>query len=438
MSILSYNVRLAVTFISRFKVVIALGTVLGIFIFFLLRFIIPVLSDYKVETIGMTGRFQKDTLPNDILEMIGDGLTSIDMNGLPIPNLAASWETLDQGTTWTFHLKDIQWHDGKKLESGDINYSFQDVEINRPDDHTIVFKLQEKYSPLPVILSKPVFKKGLLGTGEWKVSKISVVGQYIQKITLVKGREKIIYRFYPTEEQTKLAYKLGEIKKVQDLSSAKPFDTWINSKVEENINTSQVIVIFLNLSESLISEKAFRQALNYAIDKDNYGLTRAISPIQPDSFYYNSQVKRYNYDLDKAKGIISDLPKELKDNLSIKLVSTPGLLGIAEKIVNDWSKIGVNTDLQVTSVVPQDYQAFITTFNIPDDPDQYSLWHSAVTETNITKYKNPRIDKLLEDGRLELNQEERKKIYFDFQKFLLEDSPAVFLFHPVWYNIIRK
>ncbi|MCS7092795.1 MAG: peptide-binding protein, partial [Patescibacteria group bacterium] len=76
-------------------------------------------------------------------------------------------------------------------------------------------------------------------------------------------------------------------------------------------------------------------------------------------------------------------------------------------------------------------------YDIPLDPDQYSLWHSMQTESNISKYANPRIDKLLEDGRVTIDIQERKKIYLDFQRFLLEDAPCVFLYHPEYYSIVR-
>ena len=73
---------------------------------------------------------------------------------------------------------------------------------------------------------------------------------------------------------------------------------------------------------------------------------------------------------------------------------------------------------------------------IPADPDQYTLWHSTQS-TNITGYNSPKIDKLLEDGRKISDKEERKAIYLDFQRFLVEDTPAAFLFHPTVYTIIR-
>ncbi len=123
---------------------------------------------------------------------------------------------------------------------------------------------------------------------------------------------------------------------------------------------------------------------------------------------------------------------------TVKLASTPTLLPLAENIAKYWGEIGIDTSIQVSSVIPDEFQSFLAVFDIPSDPDQYSFWHSTQEQTNITEYKSPRIDKLLEDGRSELNTDERKKIYLDFQRFLVEDSPAIFLYHPKNYNIKRK
>ena len=76
-------------------------------------------------------------------------------------------------------------------------------------------------------------------------------------------------------------------------------------------------------------------------------------------------------------------------------------------------------------------------FNLSKDPDQYPLWHSG-EQTNITKYKNLRIDKLLEDGRKNVDFNTRITIYNDFQKYLIEDTPASFLYFPYEYELIRK
>src|SRR4030042_1430042 len=439
MRTLRYFLRFSLAFLKKFKGLLFLSSILGISIFLILWFLIPRITSDKKVVIGVYGRFQVDTLPNDITNFISKGLTKADSSGLPEPNLASSWDTPDKGKTWVFHLRsDILWHDNKKLISSNINYNFSDVTIEHPDDYTIIFKLNEPYVPFPLIVSRPIFKKGLLGTGDWKVTKISVIGEYVQKLILKKGKEEIIYKFYPTEEQQKFSYKMGEVDRIINLSNITPFDSWNNSLVYDKLNFNQTAVIFFNTQDSLLSEKNIRQALSYAIDKEALGKDRSISPVSSSSFAFNSQVKRYNYDPVRAKEIINDLPKEAKMNLTLKLVSTPALLTVAEKVADNWKNVGIDTQVLVTSVVPSDYQAYLTIYDIPYDPDQYFLWHSTKTHTNITNYKNPRIDKLLEDGRFELNIEERKNIYLDFQRFLMEDSPASFLYYPVWYDIARK
>jgi peptide/nickel transport system substrate-binding protein len=218
-----------------------------------------------------------------------------------------------------------------------------------------------------------------------------------------------------------------------------PFSSWPKVNVIKTINTGEYVAVFFDTQDKTLSDKNLRQALSYAINKDALGAERAISPISVDSWAYNSQVKPYDYDAVKAKQMIDDYKKSAKvDSLSISLTTPPILLAQAESVAKDWQAVGVNVNLQVISNVPTDYQAFMAIFDIPDDPDQYSIWHSTQTATNITHYQNPRIDKLLEDGRSTINIEDRKKIYLDFQRFLVEDSPAAFLYYPTTYTISRK
>jgi peptide/nickel transport system substrate-binding protein len=78
----------------------------------------------------------------------------------PVPGLADSWETSEDGLTWTFHLnKDAKWHDGKPVTSEDVAYTFRRIldeeqglfidyvrqieTIKTPDEHTVVFTTKE-------------------------------------------------------------------------------------------------------------------------------------------------------------------------------------------------------------------------------------------------------------------------------------------------------
>jgi peptide/nickel transport system substrate-binding protein len=97
----------------------------------------------------------------------------------------------------------------------------------------------------------------------------------------------------------------------------------------------------------------------------------------------------------------------------------------------------VQTTIETTDSIPTTFQLFLGDFTVPKDPDQYVLWHSDQVD-NITHYKSLRIDKLLEDGRKTVNVSDRQQIYNDFQKYLVDDAPAAFLYFPYEYTITRK
>ncbi len=133
------------------------------------------------------------------------------------------------------------------------------------------------------------------------------------------------------------------------------------------------------------------------------------------------------------------LKDEQLESLKIT-VNDRQLLSIAEEIKNSWENIiGVPVSVSIENQINLDnYDVLLTYGAITQDPDQYLFWHSTQTNTNITKINNARIDKLLEEGRQQNDQIERKKIYQEFQTFLLEESPAIFLSYPTVYTITRS
>ncbi|MCH7641249.1 ABC transporter substrate-binding protein [Patescibacteria group bacterium] len=437
---LRYFIRLFVAFISRFKGLLLIGVVIGVFLFIVISVVFPLLFARTTQRIGITGRFHTGTLPDFILAQISDGLTAIDETQTVVPNIAGSWETPDKGKTWIFNLREgLLWHDGDKVDSSSIVYEFIDVVIERPDESTISFKLKDVFTPFPAVVSRPTFKKGFIGTGEWRVSKVSLSGSFIQRLTLVDdAKNKIIYKFYPTEDRAKLAFKLGRVDTLVEILEPSPFDKWNNVESSAVYGADRVVTIFFNTGDKYLSDKTLRQALIYAIDKGSIDGPRAISPISPNSWAFNPSVKDYSYDVERAKELLEEVDEALREDLKITLVSSPIMLPAAEKIAEYWREIGIDINVLVSSVVPEEFQAYLTIYDIPEEPDQYAVWHSTQIATNVSSYSSPRIDKLLEDGRAELSLGDRREIYLDFQRFLVEDSPAAFLYHPPVYTIERK
>ncbi len=441
-----YYFRFFKAFVVRFRAILAIGIALGMVFFLALGFAAPRFFSQKIERIGYTGRYTSDALPQEILHLIGNGLTKVNESGNVAGELSSSWEYTEDGKIWIFHLDDKKtWQDGKPVTSDAINYSFDQVKIEKPDSKTINFILKEKFAPFPSVVSKPIFKKGLLGTGTWKVTKLSLVGNYVEYMNLEdKDKNKKIIKFYPTEERTKIAFQLGEIDRIEDILDPEPLSSWKTAALTGSVVSNRYVAVFFNMQDVEFNDndkkdkKAFRQALTYAIDKEALSQNRALGPISPNSWAFNSQIKSYDYDPKRAKELLADIPKAEREKISLKLTTTSNLIKQAEKIAKNWSDIGIKTTVSVVTGIPSDYQAFLATYDSPYDPDQYVTWHSSQMASNISKYASPRIDKLLEDGRLELSQNERRKIYLDFQRYLLEDDPAAFLYHPTSYTITRK
>jgi ABC-type transport system substrate-binding protein len=69
------------------------------------------------------------------------------------------------------------------------------------------------------------------------------------------------------------------------------------------------------------------------------------------------------------------------------------------------------------------------------DPDPFTLWHSSQKRDpglNLALYDNKAADTLLEDARKTLNPIERAQKYNDFQKLVIDDLPALFLYSPYY------
>ncbi len=433
--------RLGLVFIKRYKILLILGFLIGFSSFIFLPYLKPLLPKMKkTETIGIVGRFKASEIPLEIQSLISYGLTKSTPEGKISEGIAYEWKIEDDGKLYIFFLKDdLFWHDGTKVKASDINYNFKDVSLETSGSQVIKFHLKEPFSPFLEVVSQPIFKKGLIGLGPYKVKRIKYSGPYVEMISLTTkdiSKPNLKFRFYPTEEAAKIGFKLGEIQKIKDLSSANEFLNWKNTKISPVLHKNRFVGIFLNTQNPYLAKKNFRQALAYAIPKDEYKEKRALGPISPLSWAYNENVKSYDFNLENAKSLLNKALEGKKEEITFRFLTTPFLLSEAEKIKQFWEKIGIKTEIE--SFDPEkEFDILLAIQEIPNDPDQYSLWHSTQMG-NITHLKNPRIDKLLEDGRKTTNQEERKKIYFDFQRFLAEEVPVIFLYHPISYDISRK
>lgn len=434
-----YYLRLIQAFWYKQRRIIVLTFAITLISIYFLPRLISVSFLGRQQKIGLVGRYNLSNLPYEITSLISYGLTIPLPDGSIEPGLAQSWEVREDGKIYIFAIKeDVYWHDGTKVVAKDINYNFSDVSVTVLDDHHIKFELKEPFSPFPVVVSRPIFKKNLVGLSDYRAKSIERSGQYIRKLVLVpterQNKSNLVFHFYPNEEAAKTGYKLGEVDFLEDILSPDELENWSNTKIEKAVKYDRYTAIFFNTQIEKLADKPTRQALAYAVDKR--WEPRALSSYNPNSWAFNSAIKPYELDLENAKSLIGQTETEISIE-KITLSTIPSMLNIAEKIKSDWEQLGIETEIQLIHSPSEEFEALLVSQQIPRDPDQYVLWHSTQA-TNLSKYKSPKLDKLLEDGRKTLNQDERKKIYLDFQRFLVEDSPAVFLFYPTVYSISRK
>jgi len=428
---------------KKYKRQILFGLVIGsISLIAIQYFFLPFYSSRakKTEYIGIIGDYTVSTLPQSILGQISYGLTQQDESGNISPGLASSWEATDSEKKYIFQLNpNILWHDKTKVTIDDINYNIKDVTVSRIQPNTIIYQIPMSYSPFLTVVSRPIFKKGLIGFGPFYVSSLLFKGGAFLTLTLSSYDPDIpnkMYKFYKTETQAILAYKQGEIDKIEGLLSYDDMlSKWKNTKVENDVNYDRMVTIFFNMKDPLLQEKSLRQALAFAVP--DIGEERALSPIGKTSWAYSDSVKQYIYDEKQATKLF-EASKSSTSSSSIILHTFSPYRVVAQKIAESWTKLGMKTEVKVENELPPSYQALLTARDIPKDPDQYAFWHSTQSFTNITNYSNAKIDKLLEDGRAEIDKEERLKIYVDFQKRLVDDVPAIFLYYPKTYRIERK
>lgn len=468
-------------FWKKYKKIVLASVVLGVFLVWLFPAIMQLMpTQREVKFIGRVGLYTFLELPDDIQQKMSVGLTGLNEQGQPIPMLAQRWTMEEEGKAFRFLLKeDLRWQDGRPFTAEDVNYNFTDVQTV-VTDNSILFRLQDAYAPFPTVVSQPLFRQEqrtrfrffkqnmVIGLGEYEVLNLKYQNTFVDELVLENDSERLIYRFYPSEQEAVTAMRRGEVDSLEHLSSLQDFtpEELESFEEEEQVNLYQFVGVFFNTTDPFLS-KEVRQALAYATHKPGPAdpRLRALGPISPVSWAYNSteEINSFSFDMNEAVELYREVSPQTP--LELTLDSALAFLPEAQKIEQDWEELGraaiadcearrasgdlpseereLNCDRFGISVSTrviqdlQDFQAALIAREAPADPDQYSWWHSTQAG-NISRYQNPRVDKLLEDARKETDQQKRKVLYFEFQRYLVEDVPVIFLYHLPEYSVARK
>ena len=234
---------------------------------------------------------------------------------------------------------------------------------------------------------------------------------------------------------------------------------------KEILETAGYIVIFkptlslrllgFNLERRPFDQLEVRQAFSYAIDKirvnqggpaGRFVVARSILP--PGMPGYNPEVQAYSYDPDKAKQLLTraGYPNG-KDFVPVTLASSRKSREESQLIQDAMAAIGIQLGFQQfdgwTTYQPAlqrgDVQLFTYTWYADyPDPDNflYPLFHSQ-SQTNYFRYRNPAVDKILDDARRETDDLRRVDLYRQAEQIILNDAPMVTLLHYMYEMVLQ-
>lgn len=464
------------------------------------------------EPSGLIAMLAGESSASAIAGNIFNSLLRYDKNLELTGELAQSWQISADKKTIIFHLKpNLKWADGHDLTSADVLFTWQlmtddntrtpygaDYKLvqkaSTPDAQTFVVSYAQPYAPaLDSWASLHVLPKHILQGQDINNSDFArhPIGSHYYQLASWKNGESISLVRNPnaTQGSAKIERLLSRI--IPD-KAAQFLELMADNIDSMGLNSVQYARIFparpelnqkfnlykelgnsytylgFNLKRKPFDDIRVRKAFNYAIDKQEIidgvllGLGEPVaSPYKPGTRWSNPKLKPYEYDPEKARGLLAEagyidhdgdgivdkngqpLRFEILTNQNKEREMTAVLI---QRRLKD---VGVDVSIRVVEwatfisrfIKTGDFSAVVLGWGLGQEPDQYNIWHSSQQQPgqfNFIAYQNAQVDQLLESGRLELDPERRTQIYHQFAEILYQDSPIVYLFAGYGLPAIHK
>ena len=420
---------------------------------------IVVAVDADVDTLHPTDF--STTVELGVLNQIYDTLLYYSPDGTkdPEPRIAESYEISDDGLDYTFHLRDdVTFHDGTPVTADDVVFSielykaseYQGSQISMlssveaTDEHTVVCHLDAPYSPFlqgicsPMIASKAYYESSEddfvnkpIGTGPYKfVSrakgsniKLEANEDYYRGAPEIK---EVTFEVIPDSSTKAIALQTGEVNFAEIDSATKPQLEANPAITIAEVPTSAFSYIAMNTEKEPFNDVKVRQAINYAIDRDNLvavcydGEAEVNSNIcAKERFGYSDDQFQYTYDPEKAKELLAEAGIETPYDLGEILVAEK-YSNLATVIQNDLKAVGLDVTISVkefNSYISdlQNGSYGITALNMTLEGDTQTLEMAFTSDyigiANNARYSDEEMDKLFEQARTETDNDKRAEIF---------------------------
>ncbi|MCK9245751.1 MAG: peptide ABC transporter substrate-binding protein [Anaerolineaceae bacterium] len=300
----------------------------------------------------------------DIDRLLFSSLIRFDARGLPVGDLAQSWNVSTDGAVYTVNLRtDAVWHDGNPVTADDVIYTISLLQsqsaliptslqefwgqavVSKISDSGLEFSLPVAFAPFMDYLSFQVLPSHLLGnlfmdalvdhpfnlnpvgSGPYRFDSLETDNGVITGVNLTsfeyyyEGRpfiDEIHFRYYGDEKSALDAYQAGEVDGLSKIRN-QDMETVLNQTGLNLYSSRQpkLCIVFLNLNNPdvpILQRVDFRKALMAGVNRqmmiDDVVSGQGIfaqGPIMPGNWAFYPEQTAYRYDPDGARQILAGM-----------------------------------------------------------------------------------------------------------------------------------
>lgn len=433
-------------------------------------------------------RIGVDAFSEDLDGLMFDSLVAHDQRLNIVPDLAAKWEAPNP-TTYVFHLKqNIKFHNGQPFTSADVKFTFDSIlsgsvktakagsfrivqSIETPDSLTVIFHLREPYASFLWDLTKPGIGIVPQGSGP-ELSQHPIGTGPFQFVSATTDEDILVARnpnyFGGAADIPRVRFRIVPDAIVRALELRKgtgdvtvnsltpdmvmSFQNDPNTAIEDQAGTTLAYIAF-NFDDPILSHKEVRQALAYATDRNTLiqnllrGMALPAASLLPANHWAaDAKTKQYDYSTQQAEALLDQAgfhrgADGVRFRITLKTSTDQSTRLLAEAIADEWKRVGVALDLRslefatfYSDITHGSFQLYtLRLVGGNNDPDIFEYVFSSKkmppNGANRGHYKNPKLDALLDQARVEMDREKRKALLFQIQNIVAEDEPFINL----WY-----
>jgi peptide/nickel transport system substrate-binding protein len=461
----------------------------------------PGVVNFLIESMptNLDPRIGTDGQSERIDSLIFDGLVELDTRRIPHGDLAETWDIPDP-LTYVFHLRSgVKFQDGRMLTSTDVKYTFDSImngsvttskrgtlrlvkSIDAPDAVTVIFHLSEPNSGFLTDICRPEFGVVPAGAGSDVAGHPIGSGPFLfvsaqQDNNVVLERNPDYFRSPPKIERVQFRIVPEAIVRALELRKGTA-DLEVSSlapdmipvlrqqpslDVTERPGTNYAYLAF-NFDDAVVSREEVRKALAYATNREGIvrylyrGQARLADGALPEnSWAYEPDIMRYGYDPQRAE-LLLDSAKILRKaenggmrlRLTLKTTTEESTRLLGAVLQEQWRKIGVDLEvrpMEIATLASEighgDFQLYtLRWIGVNNDPEFYEFAFSSKSVPpmggNRGHYRNPEVDALLDQARVESDQGKRRELFGKVQKIIAEDLPYLSLLFMDNVSVHRK